>query len=87
MDQIKTTVLKSITEKQQRIKQITDELQNPWGYLESNSEAYQLHAICVHDGGADGGHYFTFIKDHKENKWRKFNDFKIWEVEESEVFE
>jgi len=24
---------------------------------------YQLHAICVHDGNAMGGHYYTFIYD------------------------
>jgi len=51
-----------------------------------DEEAYDLHAICVHDGGAEGGHYFVFIKDHKLNKWRKFSDTQIQFVEESEVF-
>jgi hypothetical protein len=40
----------------------------------------------VHDGGADGGHYFTLIKDHKMNRWRKFNDSKIDFIDEDEVF-
>jgi ubiquitin carboxyl-terminal hydrolase 25/28 len=45
-----------------------------------------LHAICVHDGGADDGHYFTFIRDHCNKKWIKMNDIKISEVTEEEVF-
>ena len=42
--------------------------------------------MCVHDGGAEGGHFYAFIKDHKQNKWRKFNDLKIRFVSEEEVF-
>ena len=53
--------------------------------LGQKEEAYKLHAICVHDGSAEGGHFFTFIKDHRHNKWRKFNDMRITEVDESEV--
>lgn len=45
-----------------------------------------MHAMCVHDGGADGGHYFALIKDHKLNKWRKFNDTKIDFIDEEDVF-
>jgi uncharacterized UBP type Zn finger protein len=25
-----------------------------------------LHAVVVHDGTADSGHYFVFIKDHSQ---------------------
>ncbi len=46
-----------------------------------------MHAICVHEGNADGGHYFNFIKDHKINRWRKFNDKNVSDVSEDEVFE
>jgi len=53
--------------------------------LGQKEEAYKLHAICVHDGSAEGGHFFTFIKDHRHNKWRKFNDMRITEVDESDV--
>lgn len=58
-------------------------------YDEINREegAYKLHAICVHDGSADHGHYFALIKDHCLNKWRKISDINIRFIEESEVFE
>lgn len=28
-----------------------------------NNTPYHLHAIIVHDGGADSGHYYAFIYD------------------------
>jgi hypothetical protein len=45
-----------------------------------------LHAITVHDGSAEGGHYFTFIKDHYQSIWRKFNDIRVTTVDEKDVF-
>ena len=26
---------------------------------------YQLHAVMVHEGGVDSGHYWAYVKDHK----------------------
>jgi ubiquitin carboxyl-terminal hydrolase 25/28 len=46
-----------------------------------------LHAICVHEGNGEGGHYFNFIKDHMFNRWRKFNDSRVSDVTEDEVFQ
>ena len=47
---------------------------------------YQLHSICVHDGNATTGHYYTYIYDHCQNQWRKYNDIKVTEVSEEDVF-
>lgn len=55
--------------------------------MENGDGAYHLHAVCVHDGGAQSGHYYTFIKDHHANVWRKFNDIKVEIVQEKEVFD
>jgi len=35
---------------------------------------YYLHAILVHDGLAESGHYYSFIFDRKTNVWWRFND-------------
>lgn len=48
-------------------------------------KAYQLHSICVHDGNANSGHYYTFIYDRFNNKWRRFNDIRVTEVSEEDV--
>ena len=48
--------------------------------------AYTLHSVCIHEGNADSGHYYSYIKDHSANKWRKFNDHRVDVVPEEDVF-
>ena len=47
---------------------------------------YHLHSICVHDGNANSGHYYTLIYDRFQKKWRKFNDIRVTEYSEEDVF-
>lgn len=47
---------------------------------------YHLHSICVHQGGADSGHYISFCYDRNLKKWYKYNDIRVTEVPEEEVF-
>jgi hypothetical protein len=68
-----------------QIDLITNEIQHMYKTLQNIR--YHLHAICVHDGSAEGGHYFTFIKDHYQDIWRKFNDIRVTTVSEAEVME
>jgi hypothetical protein len=35
---------------------------------------YVLTGILVHTGTTDSGHYYSFIKDRKNDTWSKFND-------------
>lgn len=42
--------------------------------------------MCVHDGNAESGHYYTFIFDHNQRVWRKFNDIRVNVVSEEDVF-
>lgn len=55
-------------------------------YADKNKNPYHLHGICIHDGTAASGHYYAFIKDHFQNKWRRFNDVRVTEVTEEDVF-
>ena len=43
--------------------------------------------MCIHDGSAESGHYYTLIKEHTTNIWRKFNDIKVETIAEKDVFE
>lgn len=46
---------------------------------------YRLHAILVHEGQANGGHYWSYIFDSTKKVWRKFNDITVAETTWDEV--
>ncbi|XP_041108946.1 ubiquitin carboxyl-terminal hydrolase 34 isoform X1 [Polyodon spathula] len=49
----------------------------------AESYEYDLIGVTVHTGTADGGHYYSFIRDivnphaYKNNKWYLFNDAEV----------
>lgn len=51
---------------------------------EQNSE-YTLRGTIIHSGTSEAGHYYSFIK--QKEKWFKFNDEIIEEVDYSKVEE
>ena len=48
---------------QDQINAYENEIAQAFKHLEDEAGAYHLHAVCVHEGNADSGHYYTFIKD------------------------
>jgi ubiquitin carboxyl-terminal hydrolase 25/28 len=44
-----------------------------------------LHSICIHNGNANTGHYYSFIFDRNQKKWWKYSDLKVEPVEEEDV--
>lgn len=51
---------------------------------------YCLHAVVVHSGNLNYGHYYCFIKSHEENSasdytWMKFNDENVRRCSELEA--
>ncbi|XP_058712916.1 ubiquitin carboxyl-terminal hydrolase 28 isoform X2 [Poecile atricapillus] len=51
---------------------------------------YHLHAVLVHEGQANAGHYWAFIYDQARRRWLKYNDISVtessWEELERESF-
>ncbi|XP_014115301.1 PREDICTED: ubiquitin carboxyl-terminal hydrolase 28 isoform X5 [Pseudopodoces humilis] len=51
---------------------------------------YHLHAVLVHEGQANAGHYWAFIYDQARKRWLKYNDISVtessWEELERESF-
>lgn len=43
---------------------------------------YNLKSIIMHEGSCMGGHYYTYTKNIKTNKWFNFNDEKVSEIED-----
>jgi ubiquitin C-terminal hydrolase len=42
--------------------------------------AYRLHAVFIHQGQANYGHYWIYIYDHKNTQWWKYNDSLVTKV-------
>uniref|UniRef100_A0A3B3RV06 Ubiquitin carboxyl-terminal hydrolase 25 n=1 Tax=Paramormyrops kingsleyae TaxID=1676925 RepID=A0A3B3RV06_9TELE len=38
---------------------------------------YRLHAVLVHEGQANAGHYWAYIHDPKHSCWMKYNDIAV----------
>uniref|UniRef100_A0A6I8RY84 Ubiquitin carboxyl-terminal hydrolase 25 n=1 Tax=Xenopus tropicalis TaxID=8364 RepID=A0A6I8RY84_XENTR len=55
-----------------------------------NQVPYKLHAVLVHEGQANAGHYWAYIFDHHEKRWMKYNDISVtkssWEELERDSF-
>ncbi|XP_028938611.2 ubiquitin carboxyl-terminal hydrolase 25 isoform X2 [Ornithorhynchus anatinus] len=51
---------------------------------------YRLHAVLVHEGQANAGHYWAYIFDHHHERWMKYNDISVtkstWEELERDSF-
>ncbi|XP_061869875.1 ubiquitin carboxyl-terminal hydrolase 28 isoform X2 [Colius striatus] len=51
---------------------------------------YHLHAVLVHEGQANAGHYWAFIYDQTRKRWLKYNDISVtessWEELERDSF-
>jgi ubiquitin carboxyl-terminal hydrolase 34 len=51
---------------------------------------YDLVGVTVHTGTADGGHYYSFIKERNENnghsdRWFLFNDAEVKVFDPSQI--
>lgn len=40
---------------------------------------YRLHAVLVHEGQANAGHYWAYIYSHTNRTWLKYNDISVTE--------
>lgn len=58
-------------------------------YRELEKVVYDLHAVLVHDGAPESGHYWTFVNNRRsqnENeKWMKLSDSNVSLVSEEEM--
>ena len=52
-----------------------------------NSNLYHLHAILVHSGSLNSGHYYCFIRPQLDSdQWYKFNDTCVSEISQRHAF-
>ena len=54
-------------------------------YIKDKERPYHLHAILIHDGLAENGHYYSYIYDRVKKCWWQYNDHRTFQVEEEQV--
>ncbi|KAI8047007.1 hypothetical protein BDF21DRAFT_352542, partial [Thamnidium elegans] len=51
------------------------------------SQVYILHGVLVHTGDLTGGHYYSFVRPTKDEKWFKFDDDRVTPASFQQVFQ
>lgn len=46
---------------------------------------YRLQGIVIHMGGAQGGHYWSYIRDRATGQWNEFNDSRTSKFDSSNI--
>ena len=55
--------------------------------ISKEDNTYILHSVIVHQGNANSGHYYAYIKQSKNNKdWLLFNDDNVRPADRYEIF-
>ena len=54
-----------------KVKTLEAQIAAQYSVPEMQKRSYHLHSICVHDGNANSGHYYSFIFDRFNKKWRR----------------
>ncbi|OCT91176.1 hypothetical protein XELAEV_18014232mg [Xenopus laevis] len=69
---------------------LTPPVRCSWVKVCTHRVPYKLHAVLVHEGQANAGHYWAYIFDHHEERWMKYNDISVtkssWEELERDSF-
>lgn len=73
-----------VTRMAQQIEKMEQTLKQP--YICTKERPFFLHAIMIHDGVAEQGHYFTYVYDRVKKQWWKLNDHDASMELEEEVF-
>eukprot|EP00096_Caligus_rogercresseyi_P008978 TRINITY_DN2961_c0_g1_i1.p1 TRINITY_DN2961_c0_g1~~TRINITY_DN2961_c0_g1_i1.p1 ORF type:complete len:978 (+),score=374.96 TRINITY_DN2961_c0_g1_i1:116-2935(+) len=67
-------------------KELETQIQEMYNEESLRKMEYRLHAVMVHEGYVDSGHYWAYVYDHKRKTWLKFNDNSVNETTWPELF-
>lgn len=79
----KTTAKNQVDGLEHKIRQIEAILEKP--YIKEQERPYFLHAVMIHDGVAESGHYYTYIYDRCLRVWWKLDDHRVSQAVEEDV--
>lgn len=67
----------------ERRTSIEGETRTLYSHIENTK--YVIFSIIIHEGSADSGHFYCLVR--MQDKWYKFNDFYVREMDEKEVYQ
>nr|XP_014434327.1 ubiquitin carboxyl-terminal hydrolase 28 isoform X8 [Pelodiscus sinensis] len=62
-----------------RITRINQSIDQMYGDPVLRQVPYRLHAVLVHEGQANAGHYWAYIYNQPRKSWLKYNDVSVTE--------
>lgn len=83
LKQYSTAIDSRITNYHNKINDIDTQIEKCYESL--RTKPYHLYSILIHEGSADSGHYYSYIYEIQNKKWRKFNDINISEEAEPQI--
>ncbi|KAM4702987.1 ubiquitin carboxyl-terminal hydrolase 28 [Rhinophrynus dorsalis] len=76
----RTEVEQDIQELKNSIIRITKLIEEMYNDQNLSQVPYRLHAVLVHEGQANAGHYWAYIYSHSRCCWLKYNDISVVEA-------
>ena len=68
-----------INELKQSIEKVNAKINTIYDQESLKKVKYNLHSVCIHEGNATSGHFWTYIWNTLNLKWYKFNDVEVCE--------
>jgi hypothetical protein len=68
-----------INELKQSIERVNIQISTIYDQENLKNIKYNLHSVCIHEGNATSGHFWTYIWNTLNLKWYKFNDVEVCE--------
>ena len=69
------------------INEIKAKIEKIYDHDELKKIKYNLHSVCIHEGNATSGHFWTYIWNMQQHKWYKFNDTEVLESTWDDLYE
>eukprot|EP00079_Xenopus_tropicalis_P037691 XP_017951462.1 PREDICTED: ubiquitin carboxyl-terminal hydrolase 28 isoform X2 [Xenopus tropicalis] len=81
----RTEVEKDIQDLKDSIASCTKSIEEVFIDQDLSQVPYRLHAVLVHEGQANAGHYWAYIYSHSRCCWLKYNDVSVTEANWEEL--
>ncbi|KAJ7305374.1 hypothetical protein JRQ81_011328 [Phrynocephalus forsythii] len=90
LQQWKVEVEQHIADLKTSISLLSEAIDQMYTDAQLQQVPYHLHAVLVHEGQANAGHYWAYIYNQPRKKWLKYNDISVtessWEELERDSF-